>query len=158
VTDLINEQTDAGAEVNISPQTLELLKSLGFDHVPTVEEIEEAWAKRREEVRQEVLFHADRRSWCESGTRQVCANLRVARPGDREEHTITARVSYDVELTVASYTKKGAIAVASYNQWLPTARHNGRTRTVTNIKMDGLTIDGESFEMTDELLKEVGYE
>lgn len=141
----------------VDPAIVELLKRHGFDHVPAEEELREYKARRQAEVREEVLFQADRRNWCDDGTRKVCANLRIPRPGQRETHEITFQVTMDVTLTLNAYSAKGALARA-YNghlfpvegrQWYPSA-----TRT-SNVTMGPLMVGGQPIELTEDLRREL---
>lgn len=140
---------------SIDDATKELLKRYGFDHVPTVEELRARKAQRQAEVRAEVLFQADRRNWCEDGTRTVCANLRLQRPGSREQRTIRATVSYEVELKVHSWTDKGSLTAAMHHNYLPTEAQNTRNRAFSNITLANVTVNDQAIEWTDDLAKEL---
>jgi hypothetical protein len=134
----------------LDAETIELLKKYGFDHVPTADELRDFKARRQAEIREEVLFQADRRNWCEDGTRKVCANLRVQRPGQREDRKITVQVTYEVELTVTSYTDRGAVALALSSGYLPVEKNNRRLAQ-RNIEYVGLEVNGTPAEITPDM-------
>lgn len=136
----------------LDAETIALLQKYGFDHVPTADELREVKARRQAEIREEVLFQADRRNWCEDGTRKVCANLRIPRPGQREDRKITVKVSYEVELTVASYTDRGAVALALSSGYLPKEKNNGRVAH-RNIEYTGLEVNGTPAEVTPDMMR-----
>lgn len=155
----LREQTPPTPEPQIlTPEQIRTLTNLGFDHVPTVEELREAKARRQAQVREEVLFQADRRSWCEDGTRQVCANLRLQRPGSRVTHKVTYRVTMDVEIEIASWTDKGALAIGLNAARLPVDGRSYAVNRVTNPVIENLTVNGTTYELTEDLRKELTSE
>lgn len=131
--------------------TVKLLTELGFDHVPTVEEAKAALEARRERVREEVLFQADRKGWCEDGTRQVCANLRVKRPGSREQRTITYRATVEVTREILSYSERGALALAKAHGYLPLGLGNFAGGELVNTEIHEIKINDTVIDLTDEL-------
>lgn len=138
----------------------ELLKRYGFDHVPAAEELQEILPRRRAEVREEVLFQADLRNWCEDGTRAVCANLRVARPGDQKYRRVTYQVTMDVEIVQSTWTERGALARALAHGGIPTEGSSpysipAYSGGVRNVVITNLTVDGTTYELTDDLRKEL---
>lgn len=148
------EGTEAVPAPTLTAEQIDMLRKLGFDHVPTEQELREAKARRQAEVRDEVLFQADRKGWCEDGTRQVLANLRLQRPGDRGTHKIIARVTMDVEVDVAAWTERGALASAIRYRQLPTEMDQTGLRYL-NVTHEGLTVDGNPYELTEDLRREL---
>lgn len=136
--------------------TIALLKRYGFNHVPTVEELREVKARRQAEVRDEVLFQADRKNWCDEGTRQVCANLRLPRPGSKEQHKVTYRVTMVMEIGLHTYTDRGALAYLVNGKMFPVEGKSFRGHgTATNVVVENVAVDGTPFELTDDLRKEL---
>lgn len=133
-------------------ETIALLQKYGFDHVPTADELREFKARRQAEIREEVLFQADRRNWCDDGTRKVCANLRIPRPGQREDRKVTVKVSYEIEVTISSYTDRGAVALALASGYLPKDRANGRT-VYRDVEYIGLSVNGTPAEITPDMMR-----
>ena len=133
----------------LTAEQIDMLRKLGFDHVPTVEELREAKARRQAEVREEVLFQADRKHWCEDGTRTVCANLRLARPG---KETVTM----ELEVDMLTWTDRGALATAINSRILPVEGPNsGGMARYTNVSITDLTVGGTPYELTEDLRKEL---
>lgn len=93
-----------------SEVTMKLLEMAGLDHVPTAAEAKELLDARRAEIRQAVLMEADARDWCVDGTREVCANLRLTRPGNRETHYFEVTVTATLKVSAGGFTPEGAIA------------------------------------------------
>lgn len=89
--------------------TQELLAQAGLDRVPTIEEAKALLDARRAEIRHAVLEQADARDWCYEGTRKVCANLRLAKPDDRKQHTFRTTIQVEVEIGYNGFTEAGAI-------------------------------------------------
>lgn len=140
----------------IPEETLNQLRALGFDHIPTVEEVRERLNARRAQIREEVLFQADRRGWCEDGTRQVCANLRLTRPGERERRTLTTKVTLELEYTGLTWTERGLLTLAMTNNALP-VDVSGRLfgSKVVASEVHEVKIGDQVIELTDELVKEI---
>lgn len=164
MTDLINDRRGPmsgpdtpqpqGLELTLDPATIKLLKKYGFDRVPTIEELREVKARRQAEIREEVLFQADRRNWCDDGTRKVCANLRVQRPGEREERKITVKVAYEIEVTVTSYTDRGAVALALAGNYLPKEKNTNGGRVINRkIEYVDLEVNGTPAEITPDMMR-----
>lgn len=107
-------QEEQAQEV-IDPKYLELLEKLGFTEIPTAEQVKAKLDERRAEIRAAVMEQADIRGWCEDGTRQVCANLRLPRPGRREAYVVRVPVAVEVETTVATFAPQAAIGAAHRN-------------------------------------------
>lgn len=103
-----------GPEVTAEPgqddETKALLEKAGLDHVPTADEAKALLDARRKEIRHAVMVEADRRDWCEEGTRKVCANLRLERPGGRTQRTIDVEVNLTVTVPMTTYTEEGALS------------------------------------------------
>lgn len=93
-----------------SEVTAKLLEMAGLDHVPTAAEAKELLDARRAEIRQAVLMEADARDWCVDGTREVCANLRLTRPGNRENHYFEVTVTATLKVSAGGFTPEGAVA------------------------------------------------
>lgn len=102
--------TEPATTTEIPEETKALLEVAGLDHVPTVDEAKALLDARRAEIRTAVLMEADARDWCEDGTRKVCANLRLARPGNRDSHEITVTMQMTLTITQSAYTPQGALA------------------------------------------------
>lgn len=94
----------------IDPKYLELLAALGFTEIPTAEQVKAKLDERRAEIRANVMEQADQRSWCDDGTRAVCANLRLTRPGKREHHDVKVQVTFDLEFAPNAFTPETAAA------------------------------------------------
>lgn len=94
----------------IPAATKALLDKAGLDHVPTVDEAKALLDARKDEIRTEVLRQADMRDWCEDGTRKVCANLRLPRPGERQTHKVQVEMTLTLTLDSTAYTAEGALA------------------------------------------------
>lgn len=141
----------------VDPAIVELLKRHGFDHVPAEEELREYKARRQAEVREEVLFQADRRNWCDDGTRKVCANLRIPRPGPRETHEVTFRVTMDLTIPISAWTARGALARAynGYNIPVEGREWHASSHRATNVVMENLMVDGQPTELTEDLRREL---
>lgn len=151
------EEVPTAAEAEtpaLDEATIKLLTDLGFDHVPTVEEAKAALDARRKLIREEVLFQADRKHWCEEGTRAVCANLRLARPGSRVPHAVKVRATVEYTVQLTTYSAKGALFQAHGSGYLPVG-----TRFVGadlhSAEIHGLTVDGEPIDLTDTLREEI---
>ena len=86
-----------------------LAAKVGLDHIPTIDEARELLTARRAEIRKAVMVEADRRDCCEVGTRKVCANLRLERPGSRENREYEVELNLKVRVSVTSYTEEGAL-------------------------------------------------
>lgn len=160
IRDIESDRPTGAPRPMLTDEQIEALKRLGFDHVPTVDELAERKAQRQAEVRDEVLFQADRKYWCDDGTRKVCANLRIARPGGKTERKVTYRVTMDVEVRAHTWTERGALAYAINSNLLPTdgGSYGGTgTGTATNVVIEGLAVDGTPFELTDDLRKEMTH-
>ena len=140
----------------LTAEQIDMLRKLGFDHVPTVEELAEAKTQRQAEVREEVLFQADRRGWCADGTRTVLANLRLQRPGDKAVHKIVARVEMDIEVDLRAWTERGALAYAVSANILPTAERSADGQvSYTNMSITGLKVGDTPYELTEDLRREL---
>lgn len=96
----------------IPAETKALLELAGLDHVPTVEEAKALLEARKAEIRQAVMLEADLRDWCEDGTRKVCANLRLPRPGERTTHPLEVELRLKVRVSYSAYTAEGAVEKA----------------------------------------------
>lgn len=94
-------------------EAAELLAKAKLDHVPTVEEAKAILAARRAEIRHAVMVEADRRDWCEDGTRKVCANLRLERPGSRTERLVVVELTMKLTVPVSTYTEEGVLGKLS---------------------------------------------
>lgn len=94
----------------IPAETKALLETVGLEHVPTVDEAKALLDARKAEIRLAVMREADLRDWCDDGTRKVCANLRLARPGDRENHEFQVELRLVLSVTQTAYTPDGALA------------------------------------------------
>lgn len=97
-------------EVEIDAKYLDLLRELGFTEIPTADQVKAKLDERRAVTRNTVLAQADEGSWCESGTRQVCANLRLPRPGERTEHDIDVDIHLVATFRVHTFTPESALA------------------------------------------------
>lgn len=86
----------------------ELLAKAGLEQPPTAEEAKALLDARRAEIRKAVLVEADKRDWCIDGTRKVCANLRLERPGDRSGHIIEVEFTVKMVMETMAYTSEGA--------------------------------------------------
>lgn len=142
------------AAPTLDESTVKLLAELGFDHVPTVEEAKAALDARRKLIREEVLFQADRKHWCEEGTRAVCANLRLHRPGSREARAVKVRATVEYTVQLTTYSAKGALHQAQGSGYLPVG-----TRFVGaelhSAEIHELAVDGESITLDDTLREEI---
>ena len=134
--------------------TIKLLTELGFDHVPTIEEAKSALDARREFVRSEVLFQADRKQWCEDGTREVCANLRLRRPGSRTEKKVTVRATVEYTVHRLAYSDRGALHSAEKSGYLPVGTRFAAGGLVS-AEIHELKVDDTVIDLTDELRKEI---
>lgn len=94
----------------IDPKYLELLEKLGFTEIPTAEQVKARLDERRAEIRTAVMEQADARGWCDDGTRQVCADLRLPRPGRRESYTVKVPLTFTVEVRASAFTPESAFA------------------------------------------------
>ena len=138
----------------VDEQTLKLLTDLGFDHVPTADEVKARLDARREEIRNEVLFQADRRDWCDDGTRQVCANLRLKRPGYRDEKKITIRATVEYTVDTLAYSDKGALLKVHKYGRLPLGDQFAGGR-LASAEIHEVKIGDTAIELTDALWEEI---
>lgn len=128
-------------------EAAELLAKAGLDRVPTADEAKALLAARRAEIRHAVLVQADERAWCEDGTRKVCANLRLERPGNRTQRVATVELNLKVTMPLTTYTTEGVIAQLMSKgllneAWLRSQLYV-REATITPLaaSVDGETID-----------------
>lgn len=150
--------SSAVEEPALDEATINQLKALGFDHVPTVEEARERLQARRAEIRDEVLFQADRRGWCEEGTREVCAGLRLTRPGIKEARTVTVRFTTTMTYVANTWTDRGALAYAAANTYLPIVNGDRLARRVGGnggVEVHEVKVNDTVIELTDELRGEI---
>lgn len=150
--------TDEGLTVDLTPveeKTTEaemaeikaLLVKAGLDHVPTIEEAKAHLDARRKEIRLAVLEQADERSWCEDGTRKVCANLRLERPGSRSEKLVEVELILKVTIPVTTYTDKGVVAHLKSkgilsSKWMTNQLYVRKAEvTPTSIVVNGNVVD-----------------
>lgn len=146
-------ETPAPAPV-VDEQTLKLLADLGFDHIPTADEVKARLDARREEVRDEVLFQADRKHWCDDGTRQVCANLRLKRPGNREPRNIRIRVTAEYTVQMVTFSDKGALYRAVADGLLP-LKDWFVGQDLHEAEIHSVTLNGTPVDLTDALREEI---
>lgn len=109
VNAVVKTEVEAAAEAAEDAEAAELLAKAKLDHIPTVEEAKAILAARRAEIRHAVMVEADRRDWCEDGTRKVCANLRLERPGSRTERVVEVELTMKLTVPVATYTEEGVL-------------------------------------------------
>lgn len=111
----ITETPDTTTEgTELEEKYAQLLVDLGFTpgYIPTAAEVKEKLDARKVEIRQAVLDQSDSRGWCDDGTRKVLADLRLSRPGSREQHTVRATVTLEVQFNVNAYNALGAARLA----------------------------------------------
>lgn len=101
---------DEPVQEAIDPKYLELLAKLGFTEIPTAEQVKAKLDARRAEIRSAVMEQADARGWCDDGTRQVCADLRLTRPGTRQRYTVKVPVTFEMEMAASAFTPETALA------------------------------------------------
>jgi len=96
------------AKVERDPKEYEeALRLLGFDSMPTEKELEEAVRRRRAEIRERLLLEADRHAWCEPGTREVLADLRLPH-ARRVRHTFRVKVAFEAVVPITAFTREEA--------------------------------------------------
>lgn len=145
--------TDTAAEVEIEEpgpedtEAAELLAKVKLDHVPTEAEAKALLTARRQEIRHAVLVEADARQWCEDGTRKVCANLRLERPGDRTQREVELEMTVKVRTNFTTYTPEGVVKQLQQKgllspDWLKQALYvKQASATPLAITVDGTVID-----------------
>lgn len=94
---------DLDNEPTVAPQP-----DQGPEYVTAVE-AQRQLNERREQVRHWVLRMADRRSWCDEGTRKVLAGLRLPRPGNRTRFMVRIPVSMVLTFQADTWTAQGAV-------------------------------------------------
>lgn len=105
---------------------------------------------QRAKIRHEVLYQADLNGWCEDGVRRVLADLRLPRPGPREERTVTARIEIEYRASLYAYTTEAAAALAYKVGAIPNAGvindALGASRVVglviRDVRIDGRAVEG----------------
>ena len=128
-------------------EAAELLAKTGLDHVPTIEEAKALLAARRAEIRHAVMVEADKRDWCEDGTRKVCANLRLERPGSRTNREVEVEMTLKIKTVIAAYTEEGVARKLRDKQllnekWLRDHLYvNAAEATPLSMTIDGTTVD-----------------
>lgn len=138
-----------------SPEDLELVAKLGLDRIPTAEEAKALLAARRAEIRHAVLVQADKRAWCEDGTRKVCANLRLERPGARTEKMVEVEMVLKVKVPVQAYTDEGALQNVVKQGVLSTASITNRLYVRSaEIAPVAVAVDGNPVDVSTLILDE----
>jgi hypothetical protein len=152
LTRIVDETPVVEDEVTAPPlddEAVELLAKAGLDHVPTIDEAKALLDARRREIRHAVMVEADKRNWCEDGTRKVCANLRLERPGSRAERSVEVEVTLKITHTIPTYTNEGAVAQMLDKgilspDWLKSHLY---VRGV-EVQPQALTVDGTAIDVT----------
>lgn len=139
-----DQATDELATDVEDAEAKELLAKAKLDHVPTIDEAKELLTARRAEIRHAVMLQADKRDWCEDGTRKVCANLRLERPGSRTNRQVEIEMTLKFTVTATSYTEEGALLKLKNGGVLSQKWIQGHLY-VQNAEIDptAVTIDGK---------------
>lgn len=151
------EPTQAPVEAPaIDPETAATLAKLGLDRVPTAAEAKELLDARRTEIRAEVLRQADARDWCDDGTRKVCANLRLPRPGNRERFSFQATFTVTVDIPTNAFTEAGALLRIQRQKYLTQQWLNSHLygMTVVSAKVEPFEVNGTMVQLGDQPTEE----
>lgn len=145
--DAVEAEAEAAANEAELAETAELLAKAGLDRVPTIDEAKEILAARRAEIRHAVMVEADKRDWCEDGTRKVCANLRLERPGSRTERNVEVEMTIKVVVPVVTYTEEGVLRKLESkgilsDSWMTNQLYVRSAKiTPTSVVLDGKALD-----------------
>lgn len=143
---ILSDEAAEVANAAEAAKVAELLAKAGLDHVPTVIEAKELLEARRTEIRRQVLLQADARDWCLDGTRQVCANLRLTRPGDRTQHQFEVEVTLKLTVDAMGFTPEGAVSRLQRAKHFTSAWfQNHLYSTVRAVTVSPIVHDGQEF-------------
>ena len=140
------------AEEKRRAEEQELLAKVKLEQPPTAEEAKALLEARRVEIRHAVLTEADKRDWCIDGTRKVCANLRLERPGDRPNRAVEVEFTVKMTMNVLAYTEEGAAQRLFHRsvlsqKWLTNQLYASELAvTPIAIAIDGKPVDLSSIE------------